>query len=395
MIKEKELLAEGQGTFCDIIKTALYQKDSTIFERLDFYNDATFLEPCLFAYCGKEHTRMSMQQILFGYYPDEHKPPVFDVYTNLKGVAYLPQYGYIKSNLKQASLKATYLLDEKKLCLKNKEEEIVAEWQPPCYLTTVPTIELTNSFDPYTEELLAAWADVSKESLNTMLAARPVALEQFQPAIEEAFNILKEYLPEELDLYAASTRRIVLFSCSELRNFATRDMHGTIFLNVDEYSNVTFFLEELIHQCSHVVFNAMTYNIEDFFTVDHGKTIGDYLDNTDFRTLYSALHGIYTTGRIVDLFLKIIKHKQDFSSEVLYEMKGRVAINKNRHNIGLEKIPMEKIFTPKGQEIFTYYYQKLDNNLQENAAFFDFDMATHPVVFNFQKFKEDNPIEVG
>lgn len=65
--------------------------------------------------------------------------------------------------------------------------------------------------------------------------------------------------------------------------------------------------------------------------------------------------------------------------------------NKKRHNIGLEQVSLDEVFTKEGKAIFNFYYQQLDKNIKDNPSFFEYDMKTHPVVFNYQKFKEDNP----
>ncbi|BDS13641.1 hypothetical protein [Aureispira anguillae] len=392
MDNERKLLIDGQGSFCDIIKTALYQEDSTIFERLDFYDDKIFLEPLLFGYCGRKNPKMTNQQILFGYAELEHKPLQFKVFSNQNGVVYLPNYGYLKTEKPSTFFELNYQPERNTIVLKQGEERVVFDFLPINYLTTIPSIELSSSIDPHSEDLFYAWPNAKATLINELLSTAPIAVEPFQIALEQALALLKEHLPNEFEKYALSTRKIILFSSSELRNFATREAHGTTYLNVNENSNVTFFLEELIHQCSHIVFNAMTCNIEEFFLVNHNETIGNYLNNEDDRTLYSALHGIYTTGQIVDSFLEIIKKNPGFDPEILHELKGRIAINKNRHNIGLEQIPLTTVFTPKGQALFSHYYQKLDNNIKNNPSFFDFDMASHPVVFNYQKFKRDNPL---
>jgi hypothetical protein len=392
MQNENDQLEEGQGMFCDIIKTALYQEDPTIFEHLDFYKDVIFLEPTLFGYCTQKEAVISKEQLLFGYYANEHRPIRFEVQTNSKGVLYLPNYTYLKTAKPNCTLTLRYNRNTEVIMLKKEREVVDFELDPLQYLGVVPTIEITGSIDVYSEQLIASWPRVPKGAIDKVLCEDSIDIHLFKPAIEEALRLLKTYFRQEFERYAATTRRIVLFSSSELRNFATREAHGTIYLNVNEDSTVAFFLEELIHQCSHTIFNAMTCDIQSFFLVDGNLPVGDFIEGYDFRTLYGALHGIYTTGRIVDLFLKLMKKNPPFEEELLHELKGRIAINKKRHNIGLEQVALDVVFTEKGKTIFNFYYKQLDKNIQENPSFFEYNMKNHPVVFNYQKFKEDNPL---
>lgn len=392
MINENELLAEGQGIFCDTVKTVLYNEDSTIFERLDFEEDNIFLEPMLFGHSIKKYARDLKAQILFGYYSPKDRPQKTEVYSNEKGWVYLPNYAYLKTKEENACLELHWTTDTNEIVLKKEGALVAFERKEINYLESLPTIELTNSIDTYAEHLFNAFSRGDESLIHNLLRGEEVRLADFQPAIEEAFMLLKQYFPEEFEKYGLVTRKIVLFSCSELRNFVTRETHGVVYLNVNKDSNVTFFLEELIHQCSHNVFNAMTCDVEQFFLVDHEQTVGHFLGNNDYRTLYSALHGTYTTGRIVSLLLQLIKAKPSFDQEIWHEFIGRIAINKERHNIGLEKVSSEEIFTKEGQELFSFYYNQLDANIQGNPSFFEYDMETHPSVFSYQKFKEDNPL---
>lgn len=394
MENAKELLLEGQGTFCDIIKVALYGENEQVFETLDFEEDALFMEPMLFGYCTKKDPRPLKQQILFGTLKKEDRPEQLPVFTNKNGVVYLPGYAYLRTNCPNAGLELHYKAEEDSLSLTQEGQAVPFTQEAITYLNNLPQVELSSCIDIYSEALFYAWPKVEEASITQLLEQKGLDLAQYQPAIEQALQWLEQFFPEEWEKYALTTRRIVLFSHPQLRNFATREMHGTIYLNVNENSNVAFFLEELIHQCSHTVFNAMTCETQEFFLVDYSQTVGSFLQNNDYRTLYSALHGIYTTGQIVDLFLKLIKANPNLDARTLHELQGRIAINKTRHNIGLERVEASQIFTPKGQAIFQFYYEQLDENMRKNPAFFEYDMSTHPVVFNYEKFKADNPISL-
>ncbi|MFK7796166.1 MAG: hypothetical protein AB8E82_01855 [Aureispira sp.] len=395
MENAKELLLEGQGTFCDIIKVALYQEDETVFEHLDFENDDNFLEPMLFGYCTQRDHKVVKEQLLFGTWDRSVRPTQMTVYTNKNGVVYLPSYAILKTTQRATALELSYDRVNDSITLSKEDAPVVFKKETLVYLDALPQVELSACIDVYSETLFYNWPNVEESKITALLEGDGIDIATYQPAIEQALHLLKQYFPSEWEKYALTTRRLILFSSSELRNFATRESHGTIYLNVNENSNVTFFLEELIHQCSHTVFNAMTCETQDFFLVDYSKTVGDFLGNNDYRTLYSALHGIYTTGQIVDLFLKLIKAKPDLSARLIHELEGRIAINKTRHNIGLEKVNIAEIFTPKGQAIFQFYYKQLDENMKNNTAFFDYDMRTHPVVFNYAKFEADNPMPVS
>lgn len=65
----KEEIQIGKMALADYIKAGLYSVNEAIFERLDFENDAAFLEPLLIAYLSSgcpSHT--TLEQILCAYF---------------------------------------------------------------------------------------------------------------------------------------------------------------------------------------------------------------------------------------------------------------------------------------------------------------------------------------
>jgi hypothetical protein len=381
----------GQGNFLDTIKIELHNDDPNIFEKLDFDNDYIYSEPLLFSYFSRTNPNISLQQILFGYYPKEKKPSNFKVKSDQKGLIYLPNYGYLQTD--ELFVELTLIYSNDNIVIYKDKKIIKYTFSPISRLNLYDkAIEVTNRIDLLSQKFFYDWKGIDKKDVDCILNSDPVNLDHYKDNIKNAFLILNQYFENDCSKFMKTTRKIVLFSHAKLRNFAVRESHGTIFLNVNEDSNVCFFLEELIHQCSHIVFNAITYDISDYFSANPYSTLSEYIPRKDDRTLYGALHGVYTTGKIVDLFLKLAKSKNNFDKDFDYEILGRLAININRTKVGLDKAPIDQIFTKEGKELFIFLHENLVNNILNNPSFFKFDMSTHPVVFNYAKFKNDNPI---
>ena len=272
------------------------------------------------------------------------------------------------------------------------ENEIIDfRYSPIIYLNKESSIEITTNIDLLSQTFFINWDDINKTEAETLFFANKLNINIFRGRIIEAMKILKNYDNKEYLKYLNSTRKIVLFHHPKFRNFAIREAHGTIFLNVNENSTLSFFLEEIIHQCSHNVFNAITYKISDFFSANPYSPISDYIDEEDYRSLYGAFHGIYTTGKIVDVLLKIVKSENNFPKELECENLGRLALNINRTKIGLDTIEPGLIFTAKGKKLSEHLIAELVKNIESNAYYFRYNMKTHPVVFDLNKFKLDNP----
>ncbi len=388
------LIAEGQQDVIFQVKRYLYECDKDIFDTVDFEDDAIFLEPFLVSYSTLRNHKQGHDQILFGYRKD-NTSKTFPVLSDQQGVVFLPNYGRILTNELNTALTLKYDCDagQQNFTLFKDGQNIEATLEPIRKLAC--GIEITNRIDLYSASFFTEiWKNVPLEELQTIITSSTVNIEDYIEDIERTFEILKQYDKDEYEKYMQTTRRIILFSHPRLRNFVSRVAHGNVYLNVDDLSNITYFLEEIIHQCSHNVFNAVTFDIEKFMPIGSQPTLEMMLNNGDTRTIYGAYHGIYTTEKIVEVFINLLDEDLDIDVDTRYELIGRLAINKNRHDIGLEKIPWETIFSPLGKSIFDYYYTKLDNYIKDYPVYFDYEISEHPVVFNYWKFKDDNPIEM-
>lgn len=386
------LITEGQQDLIFQVKRYLYECDKDIFDTIDFEDDTIFLEPFLVSYVTLRNFEQGHEQILFGYRKDKISQ-TFPVLSDQQGVVFLPNYGRILTNEIHTVLTLEYNADQEKISLFKDEQKIEVSLEPIRKLAC--GIEITNRIDLYSASFFTEMGShIPSEEIQTLIKSPVVNIEDYIEDIDRMFEILKQYNTDEYEKYMKTTRRIVLFSHPRLRNYVTRIAHGNIYLNVDDLSNLTYFLEEVVHQCSHNVFNAATFDIAKFVTIGSQRTLNEMLNNQDMRTIYGAYHGVYTTEKIVDVFIKLLNEDLDLDIDTRYELIGRLAINKNRHDIGLERIPWKTIFTPLGKSIFDFYYTRLDNYIKNYPIYFDFEINEHPVVFNYWKFKKDNPIEM-
>lgn len=389
------LFEEGQYRLIDSIKEQLFNYDNSIFERLNFEDDTIYLEPLLFSFFNSDSSKIPLDQILFGYYEERIRPYSVLVKSDSSGNIFLPNYGYFESL--QSCSTFNLIKVEDSWGLFKDDVRINCRFHKLKTFQFSKLLEVTNNIDPLSERFFYSWKSVDTNNIHDFLIGDAVSkVADYQSLIEQAFTIIHQCFPEEFKKYAYSTRRIVLFSHPALRNFVNPQMHGTIYLNVSDKSTLGFFLEEIVHQCSHTIFDAVLAETDSFFKVDPSTELGKFIERNDRRTLFSAFHGIYTTGQIVEVLTGIYKSAQlKLSLKERHEILGRLAINKNRINIGLEKAPLNEIFTEKGFVLFNKLNDRLLKNITENDHLFDFEMSTHPVVFDYDKFKDDNPTSLN
>lgn len=376
---------EGQSGFIETIKRFLYKKDLSIFEKIDFYNEKIYLNPLLYSYfsMGKENINIKLEQILYSFLPNDS---IVNVISDKDGIIYLPNYGYlldIRANTKfifSKNSKLLYLQD-------NIKESIPYRYEKVCTIQN-NQIELCLYNNKYFDSIIRTWIDsdnILSEKDHKYL------VNKHQNDIERAFEIIKNILPEFYELIIASTNKIFLYENKNIRSFVTRKCHGTIFFSVNDNSNITFFLEEILHQCAHNIFNAVTFDISKFLQISEKEKLGNLISNEDHRTIYDAFHGVFTvstgTQSLYKICSKIDLENEDLNEELL----ARLAIKSNRFRTGIEKVDFDTVFTKKGKIIYDFLDKKCEQIINEHPDIFNkYNFYNQPHVFSYEEFKKVN-----
>jgi hypothetical protein len=89
----ESLLAEvpgAQTALADTVRALVYKSDPSLFERLDFEDDHTFLEPTLFAYFTAPDSPATLEQLLFSYVSAEGESRRLRAYADASGSIHIP-----------------------------------------------------------------------------------------------------------------------------------------------------------------------------------------------------------------------------------------------------------------------------------------------------------------
>jgi HEXXH motif-containing protein len=203
---------------------------------------------------------------------------------------------------------------------------------------------------------------------------------------------MRRATPALFDALRSVTRRIVLYSADLPNSFATLSAHGVAFLNVKDDNDEVFFVDDLAHQCGHIMFNALTQEKARFLARAADTPLRDFCrDREDPRTLYSAFHGLFTFSTILWILQACVADRE-LSDRQRHEALGRIAFNLNKFAIDLNNLATPGLFTSDGRalyELFEGVYETVFRAHHGVAR--DLDVSDQPYVFDYARFAARNP----
>ncbi|MFV0233927.1 hypothetical protein OBK30_12810 [Empedobacter falsenii] len=379
-----KLYYEGQSNYIDTIKRLLYKKDSSIFQKLDFYKNEIYLNPLLFSFFTLENYQLNitLDQILYSDLPVNSK---LNVNSDKYGIIYLSGYGYLLNVDKNTK----FIFDKNKFKLYTLGSNVMVNYDyKPLNIIDNANIELSIYSNPYLEKLIESYI---QNSNNFSKHEHIYLVNKHKNDIKKALNIIEEVIPDFYKLILDSTKNIFLYENQNIRSFVTRKCHGTIFLSVDDKSNITYFLEEIIHQCGHNIFNSVTFNVNEFIQISENTNLGSLIKNNDSRTIYDALHGVFTVSTGTQILYEVYNKIDLGDDELNKELLARLAIKSKRFRTGIERIRFNEIFTEKGKIIYDILDKKCEQIITNNKDIFNkFNFSNQPPVFSYEMFKKVN-----
>jgi len=376
------LFKEGQEHFRNVLRELIYKTHPEVFDQLDFYCDAHFSDPLLFGYFN-QMKGLSIEQIQQAFLNEGSG----QIFSDEFGVAFIPNSGYFITSGVNAQFK--YNAPGKTL-IPNTGKEGALNFVPSLFLEAHNNIEVCLYSNPYYSYCLSI---NGVPLLDPCVRDMPNQTPKYIGHINEAFQLIRRFCPEEYEMYVQSTRRIVLYEKENIRSFVTRNVHGTIFISVDAASNTPFFIEELIHQCSHNVFDAIMAQVRDYLKILPTTPMSALTGNErDIRDIFGAYHGVYTVSTGVNSILPMIQSGElDESMQV--ELLARLAIKKPRFRTGIQQLDFDAVFTEKGKEVYHFLDQRCYGQIEQHPDIFNaFDFSNQRTVFSFQRFMEANQL---
>ncbi len=403
----------GITSISNTIKKLLYQCDASIFDRIDFDNEDFFTEPMLFGFVTRKKEDITLDQISFGYTKPAKRKGKIKVFVTKQGVIYLPKYGYLHVGNRNEQIDLFWDNDLQAISLQKEGKPIAYSMEHLLYLRSAPSIEVLLYSNPIYTDVLEGWEDDEQETIersNNLPSYRENILDNYNNYIRDikpvtlgvvdnldrAFDLIKKNKPDEFERYCEATKRVICYDNPLVRGFATKKVHGSVFFSVEENCRVITFLDEIVHQCSHSVFNMMTLPINEYILIDENTPLAELSSNPlkkEERGFYDAYHGLYTITSIIYALIPVYRNTE-FSIEDKFELLGRISKRGKMIKTGVDKIKKEEVLTEDGIEIFDFLIAQSDKIIAEHPDIFDkFDFSNQPYTYSFEKFKEINDLE--
>lgn len=371
---QHDLINNNTASLSDSMRMALYQADSGIFSLLDYDNDHTFLEPTLFCYFLSDIDKaiiISLNQSLLGYVSAVNRRSSISVKADRFGLINLPNLGYVR-----ATPNKSFKLDIAQL-----EQNLIAN-------QFVPKSKIRLCWHP--TDLLSYENDIS--------FYEPVELtaQKYQGPLVQAVNFFQQNMPEFWQLIESVTREFVVFNSSpEQHSFAGIMHHGTAYFNVENKSQTSvFFIDDIAHQCGHIIFNVLTLDTGKYLRVPKDFPLKEFTGvSYERRGVYGAFHGLFTYTTILHSLNCVIDGVPGFGEHLRYEALGRLGFYLDKFSIDLANLNNPKILTDAGMEYhrqFAAGYEFIRQKYQSALAGFNYQ--NQPYTFQYDLFQYLNPI---
>lgn len=369
------------------MKQLVARSDAVTASLLNFADDAPFLEPLLFTCFSPQSTRVTLDQILYGYVPTATRPRTIDACTGGDGTLYLPRVGYIPTDLPDRVVAIAGPDSSGEFGVESSGMRSTRTCET---VSQIPgtDIEIATHHDPLTDGLMKAGEhQVIPGSIDE-------AAQRHAGSVERAVSVLGEVADDLLASLVPVTRRVVVFHLDGLDSFASFSAHGTAFLQAEPDVDEVFFVEDLAHQCGHIIFNAMTLDRHDFFAVDPETPLKSETDNTDdHRTIYVAFHGLFTEC-LMCICLERCRRAGVFTGRQQHELLGRLSFILKRLNLDLLNLNREGLFSSAGEELYRMFCVVFDD-VYEGARdqVVQFKLGNQPYAFRYEQFAAVNRID--
>lgn len=379
---------EGRARFAGMTQQLLSHFAPSLFQMLDMNDNSVWLDPALFAYFSSPKPSIKLPQLLYGYLPEPARPPVLECYADGNGVIYLPALGYLVTAVADQPVRLTARPASATYELVTRDGQSI-----DFVFSPLPTV-------PGTSMDVLSYPNPLLRRLFHDRVGRPVEVEiraaagQHIENAGRALDVIGQVCPWYHAALTSATRQLVIFSGDGVNSFATLAAHGIAFCNARSSDDEVFFIEDLAHQCGHVVLSDVMFEPQEYFQIPADTPLRSLTGHQEeTRTIYVAFHGVFTEA-LMNMCLNRCLELGIFRGRQEHELLGRLSYILRRFEIDLSFLGEhpESIFTEDGLRLYRFCAQTFQHvHGRRHQELDHYDLHGQPYNFDYPKFTERNP----
>jgi hypothetical protein len=377
----------GQQEFSNTLRRLVQLVRPDLYKILDFCDPEVFLEPFAFLCFSIGNHNSGLEQAFASYLASIQQPLKVEVFSDNSGRFYVPKLGYFTTNLYNEKLNLVVSSLSEEFYIEHKNKRVSYSFEAPMVVGNT-TIDLCQHSTPLLDR---CFVGSDNQIVSVEITCTKVQLSH----VAKAFEIIQKVWPNLYENILNSVRLLVLFRSEKINSFSTTSAHGTVFLNTTLGDNEVFFLEDLTHQCGHVIFSAATVNADEYFAVPSATFIKVFNGkHTDNRSVYEALHGVFTEVLIANC-LDMCVTDGIFLEKQHHELCGRLTFILKRFAVDIKNFTDRGILSTKGEKfVRTLYDIWLNIATRQTSLVVSTDISNQGYNFSYRKYAELNPIAI-
>jgi hypothetical protein len=222
----------------------------------------------------------------------------------------------------------------------------------------------------------------------------PVYHQDVASTFELACKMLESCSPYLYSEISRCCRGIIVTRANKINSFASETAQGIAFLNIEtkDEASLIFFLEEITHQCGHVIFSFLTADRSHLFIHDPHQNISDFTGNQwDKRDIYTIFHGVFTEVAICETLSTAIEDISTLTNQEQIEISGRLGYIVQRMRLDGSYLSAIDNLTQYGQDFKDYLLACVDEALKELYPLVqDMDFSNQPYNFCLPAYIQKN-----
>lgn len=381
-----ELWMAGSEEFEFIFRGLLNSDHERLYSLVED-NPSAFREALLASYYNPGLIpSLPVEQILYGYITDKEKilAQTFPVKSDKNGIVYMPRLGYFYTHFPEKELFVRYkgkgvyeILDADQ----NPLPEVV--FKTVIYLGD-SNIELTAETNP----IITQFFRNPDEDLKINES------EKSYTALSNALALIQKHFPFFYEWLNDTVSNIVLFNSTQRNSFASLYIKGAAFINMrNQVPNEMFFLEEITHQCGHVLFYPMSIDRQALFTCDYATPMSEISGiQADDRDVINAFYAFFPQYFGDSIFDQVLDRNLVTNEEHLAELMGRFAFRMYKYGLGVKQFDKyNHLLSEKGKEMFAIFKEGYETIYRKRKPDFDkIDVSKQVYTFDLGLFKKEN-----